>query len=298
MRIVTRPDMDGLVCAVILLEAETIDAPILWIEPNDIQNRRADIREGDILANLPYDPRCSMWFDHHYTNRIDTPFEGAFRIAPSAAGIVYDYYRDRLERSYDELIVETDRIDAADLTREQVLTPERFPYIHLSMTIKNRDASDETYWNLLVNLLRKSPITSVMSHPEVIRRCEAVVRENTAYVDILRDHTVQDEGVTLTDLRPFGSTPPNGNRFLVYSLYPDAYASIKVRLDHKDTRRIILSVGHSIFNTTCRVNVGEMLSGFNGGGHFGAGACTFPMDLADQNIPEIIRILKANQPAK
>jgi hypothetical protein len=29
-----------------------------------------EIRKGDTIANLPYDDRCTLWFDHHYTNRI------------------------------------------------------------------------------------------------------------------------------------------------------------------------------------------------------------------------------------
>ena len=33
MRVVTRPDFDGVVCAVLLHDAETISAPTLWVEP-------------------------------------------------------------------------------------------------------------------------------------------------------------------------------------------------------------------------------------------------------------------------
>ena len=88
MRIVTRPDFDGLVCAVLLFEAENITEPVKWVEPHEIQKKLVDIKDGDIMANLPYDERCSMWFDHHYSNMIDKTFEGSFGIAPSAAGVV------------------------------------------------------------------------------------------------------------------------------------------------------------------------------------------------------------------
>jgi hypothetical protein len=37
MRIVTRPDFDGIVCAVLLFEALDIKEPVLWVEPNHVQ---------------------------------------------------------------------------------------------------------------------------------------------------------------------------------------------------------------------------------------------------------------------
>ncbi len=63
MRLVTRGDLDGLTCAVLLSLNEEIDS-ISLIHPQDISDGRADIRPGDIIANLPYHPGCAMWFDH------------------------------------------------------------------------------------------------------------------------------------------------------------------------------------------------------------------------------------------
>ena len=70
MRIVTRPDFDGVVCAALLCEAEDITEPVKWVEPSDMQKAMIEIRQGDIIANLPYNEKCSLWFDHHYTNII------------------------------------------------------------------------------------------------------------------------------------------------------------------------------------------------------------------------------------
>ena len=104
MRIVTRPDFDGIVCAVLLYEVETIDQPIKWVSPNDMQKNRVEIKEGDIIANLPYNENCSLWFDHHFSNQLRRPVAGVFRIAPSAAGIVYEgnyeVYQILLEEYY------------------------------------------------------------------------------------------------------------------------------------------------------------------------------------------------------
>ena len=91
MRIVTRPDFDGVVCAVLLSDALKIKEAVKWVEPNAVQRGLVEIRKGDIIANLPYHDRCTLWFDHHYTNRIYRSFNGAFEIAPSAAGIIFKY---------------------------------------------------------------------------------------------------------------------------------------------------------------------------------------------------------------
>ena len=90
MRLVTRGDLDGLTSAVIITAKEPIDEVVL-VHPQDITDKRVEIRSDDILANVPYDPRCGMWFDHHLlTDSNERPpekFEGRYGLAPSAEEI-------------------------------------------------------------------------------------------------------------------------------------------------------------------------------------------------------------------
>ncbi|MBN1932016.1 MAG: exopolyphosphatase [Desulfobacterales bacterium] len=295
MRIVTRPDFDGVVCAVLLFEAENIDVPVKWVEPNEMQGGLVDIQQDDIIANLPYDDRCALWFDHHYTNKINKTFKGAFKIAPSAAGIIFDYYSENFRRDYSELIKETDKIDAADLSLDEVLHPENYPYLLLSMTVSDHNKADEFYWNRLIDLLRKYEIEEVLEDSEVKQRCLTIIQQNMEYREILKENTKLKAHISITDFRSFNKTPI-GNRFLVYSLFPESVVNIKIRYDNEDREKLIVSVGHSIFNRNCNVNVGLMLSRFNGGGHGGAGACTFHVSKADDYIPKIIEILLRNEP--
>ena len=44
MRIVTRPDFDGVVCAMLIYEAENINEPVKWVQPNDMQKGLVTIR--------------------------------------------------------------------------------------------------------------------------------------------------------------------------------------------------------------------------------------------------------------
>ncbi len=294
MRIVTRPDFDGIVCAVLLSEIFPIRQPVVWIEPAELQRGRVDIRKGDIIANLPYRDNCSLWFDHHYTNRIYRSFNGVFKIAPSAAGLIYEHYKDQFKRDFEELVIATDKIDSADLTLDEVQHPEKYNYVLLSMTVFNGDPSSERYWNKLVELIRKFEIREVLDDPEVKRRCEGIIEQNKQYTRLLKENTRLEKNVAITDLRHLPKIPA-GNRFLVYSLYPDAHVNVRIRYDEQDKELIAVSVGHSIFNTDCKVNAGLLLSEFDGGGHRGAASTRFCASKADDYIPRIIDALQKNE---
>ena len=298
MRIVTRPDFDGIVCAVLISRAERIKGPVNWLEPGDVQNGQADIKEGDIMANLPYDARCTLWFDHHVSNRPESEVAGAFKIAPSAAGVVYEYYRKqgKLENDgYDRLVHWADIIDAAELTEDHVLYPEKYPYVILSMTVRNRDESDPPYWEKLVDLLKHRSIEEVMENEEVKTRKETIIRENRAWESILRENSVIHDGICVTDFRHY-EDPPSGNRFLAYSIFPETIATIKIRYADPDKDKVLVSIGHSIFNDKCRVNVGRLLSKYGGGGHKGAGGCTLDTAVADRKIRELLTVMRENRP--
>ena len=296
MRVVTRPDFDGIVCAVLIYEAEEIDSPVLWIEPGLVQKGDVDIRDGDIMANLPYDERCSLWFDHHVSNGPNHDIKGSFKVAPSAAGVAYEYYKKqgKLKKNFDELIRETDIIDSASLTENQVLYPEKYPYILLSMTIKNHDESDPPYWNRLVSLLRQKNISDIMNDNEVRKRCQSVIEENRVFADILKKYTQLHDNISVCDFRSMEKVP-SGNRFLTYCLFPETMANVRIRYDHENKNYVILSIGHSIFNKSCKVNIGKLLSNYGGGGHAGAGGCTLDAAEADGTIQDIIEILRKNQ---
>ena len=295
MRIVTRPDFDGIVCAVLLRRAESIDTDIYWVEPHEIQAGKADILKGDIICNLPYVKGCELWFDHHVSNSPPGPIKGAFEIAPSAAGLVYRYYQagGKLDNQYDELVLNTDIIDAAALDQDQVRRPEKYPYILLSMTIKNQAYKDRAYWNLLVDLLMDSPIQRILEAPEVKRRCDSVIRENAAYESRLMAHTKVRRHISVTDFRSLDPVP-EGNRFLTYTLFPESMASVKIRFARPDQNQVQISIGRSIFNNGCRVNIGKLLARFGGGGHAGAGGCTLDAETADPKIEQILEVLYQN----
>jgi hypothetical protein len=295
MRIVTRPDFDGVVCAVLISDALGIEKPVHWVEPNDFAKGSADIRSGDIIANLPYHPDCGAWFDHHATNRIDRPYKGLFRAAPSAARNVFDYFAGTFKRDYGELVYWADRIDSADFTQDEVLHPEKYAYVLLSMSVTGEKGKEEKYWNKLVRLLREADVAQALAEPDVEARCRTVIEENREYVGWLRKFTRIEGPVAVTDFRSL-DPPPSGNRFLSYSLFPDTVVSIRIRYEDPQKQTVVASIGHSIFNRNCNVHVGRLLAAFGGGGHRGAASARFPVDRADSYLAQILSALVANQP--
>jgi hypothetical protein len=293
-RIVTRPDFDGIVCAVLLKEALGRELPVYWAQPNDVQKGRIRITHGDVLANLPYSTDCALWFDHHISNEIPGPYNGLYRVAPSAAGLIYEYYNATLSPRFDTLVGHADKIDDAQLSLDEILHPERYPYILLSMTISSGSTDCYAFCDHLVELLRTRPIEHILIDPQVKQRCDRVITENQAYENHLKQHTQVQQAVSITDFRNLDPAP-NGNRFLVYSLFPEAFVNMKI-FHEKD--KTVIKIGHSIINRNCRVNAGALLSKYGGGGHRGAGACRLDNALADQKISEILQILIDNRPSE
>ena len=295
MRLITRPDLDGLTCGVLLDVVEDIDE-VVFVEPQDMQKGRVDVRSEDIVANLPYDPRCALWFDHHISNRLPegTTFRGAFHIDPSAARTVYNYYRDpRLDR-YRELLEATDRVDAALLSLDDVLHPQGYVLLSLSLDPRSNFENSDAYYHQLLEWLKVEPIDAILKHEVVAERCTRILDEQRSFEALLRRHSRIDGEVVVVDLR--GIDPlPVGSRFLVYALFPDCSASVKVYPARNAPGHVGISLGHSIFKRVQKVNVGYLCARYGGGGHFGAASCSVPAGRADQVVEEVIAVLKRNE---
>jgi oligoribonuclease NrnB/cAMP/cGMP phosphodiesterase (DHH superfamily) len=291
-RIITRPDFDGIVCAALIREGLGQNLPICWAQPNDVQNDRINVSPDDIIANLPLSGECALWFDHHISNAVKRPYKGIYRVAPSAAGLIYEYFHASLSPRFDTLVAQADKIDDAQLNLDEILHPERYPYILVSMTTSAGSGENEAYWNHMVELLRTASIEQILKDPQVKLRCNRVIAENKDYETHLKRYTRVQQAVSITDFRDLDPVP-NGNRFLVYSLFPESFVNMKI---FHEKNKTAIKIGHSIINRTCKVNVGGLLARYGGGGHRGAGACRLNNTEAQIKIPEILQILIGNQP--
>lgn len=311
MRLVTRADFDGLVCGALVTKFEPIDS-YLFVEPKFMQDGLVEIRRGDIITNLPYHPNCTLWFDHHITNTtpdFEKPImlgKGGFRLAPSAARVVYEYYTELGSRQQaagsgqmppDEmlsflntermkyLLHEADRIDAGKLAQQDVLDPQG--YVLISMTTDGRNTGDEPYWLRIIELLRDAALEETLADPEVKKRCQKIRDEQEKLRKLLLERTTMKGNVIYCDLRGVKDIP-DGNRFLIFTLFPKGNIQVKVTHDSQRENTTAISVGYNIFNPTSNVNVGELLKNYGGGGHKVVGSSRVPNEKAEQAIKEIL----------
>ncbi|MFC1746112.1 exopolyphosphatase [Candidatus Riflebacteria bacterium] len=288
MNLITRADLDGITCAVLLKQVEQIDS-IRYVVPKNMQDGKVEVYTDDIIANLPYHENCFLWFDHHASNEVISTYKGNFFIAASAARVVYHYsaYDRNKFQPFLELLEETDRVDSAQLRLEDIKSPTNFFLLSLTLEGGEGTAVDDDYRNKVVELLCKMEISEVLEDREVKERYMKIIDAQNSFQQILLKKSRLEKNVIITDFRP--EHRAEGNRFTIYSLFPDG--NISLNIYHKKEQNLcVVSVGHSIFNQTCQVHVGDLCQKFGGGGHRGAGTCRFPIEEESEKVPQIIKL--------
>lgn len=301
MRLITRSDFDGLICGMLLKEAGIIDS---WqfVHPKDLQDGLFQPTENDVLANVPYVPGCGMWFDHHTSenDRVgwSKDVRGESRMAPSAARIIYEYYGGAEKfPAYGDMIEAVDKVDSGQLSKEEILNPKGWILLGFlsdprtglgrfrEFRISNYQLMEE-----LINHCRNMSIEDILEQPDVKERVELYFEQTRRFTEMVHTHTKVERNVIVTDLRDV-SPIYTGNRFLIYSLYPEQNVSVWI-VDGKQKQNVSIACGYSILNRTCAVDIGALMLKHGGGGHRMVGTCQTPYSEADDRIREIVDALK------
>ncbi len=297
MRLITRGDVDGLACAVFVTLKEKIES-IKFAHPKDMQDGLVEVTHNDIICNLPYHPNCKLWFDHHVSEETRDEkvkagsYEGKYGHAPSAARLVYEYYDDPQLIKYNEFLVAVDKMDSATLTVEDVTNPKDWMLLMFSLDPRSSLGDFEYYFFQLIDWIKTLSLKDIMKKPEVALRCDYVLSEKEDFEKALTKHTHVDGNVIITDFRDVGIVPM-GNRFLVYTLFPEGNISIRIFWG-KEKQNVVVAAGHNIFKRDSRTNIGSLFQKYGGGGHAGAGTCQLPADTAEEQIKEIIDQMKSD----
>lgn len=301
MRLLTRSDFDGLVCAALLKELGVIDS---WkfVHPKDMQDGLVEVASDDVLANIPYVKGCAFWFDHHESEKDrlgDIVFEGASRPADSAARVIYEYYggAEKLPSRFAEIIAAVDKIDSAKLSIDEIQNPSGWILLGFIMDPRTglgrfHDFRISNYqlMETLIDQCRNQDIDDILEHPDVAERVEVYQEQNAFFRDMVKTFTRVDGNVIITDLRGV-ETLYTGNRFLVYSLYPEQNISLWV-IDGREKQNCPIAVGHSILNRTSKTNVGALMLKYGGGGHQQVGTCQVPYDETSAVIAKLVKAMK------
>lgn len=297
MRLVTRSDFDGLACGALLKEAGVIDCS-KFAHPKDLQDGLVEINGNDCLANVPYVPGCGLWFDHHSSeferNALSGKYVGESRIAPSCARIVYEYYggAERFPNA-GPMMAAVDKVDSGNLTREEILNPTGWVLLGFLMDPRtglgrwrNFTISNYQLMEKLIDCCRTMTIEEILALPDVKERLETYFEQAEKFRAMVQAHTRVEKNVIISDLR--GVEPIySGNRFLIYSLYPDANISVWI-VSGKGGQGCSCAVGYSVLNRTSNVDVGSLMLKYGGGGHKAVGTCQFPNETMDGQIEKLL----------
>ncbi|MDR0831894.1 MAG: exopolyphosphatase [Bacillales bacterium] len=311
MRLLTRSDFDGLACGTILKELGLIEDGVKFVHPKDIQDGIILANGNDVLANIPYVEGAGLWFDHHSSEEIrlgdmkDIP--GKREITPSCARIVYEYYGGKKKfPHFEEMIKYVDRVDSGNLTREEVLNPKGWVLLGFIMDPRTglgrfrnfRIPNYQLMEKLMIDLQTKE-ISEILKDVDVAERIELYNEQTRLFKAMIEKHTRIEGNVIVTDLRGVEQIY-TGNRFYIYSLYPEQNISIWL-VDGRKVDGVAMNcsfaVGYSILNRTCKTNVGALMLQYGGGGHHQVGTCQVENTNVDFVLDALVKKMLIDEEA-
>ncbi|HRK23931.1 MAG TPA: exopolyphosphatase [Beijerinckiaceae bacterium] len=291
-RLITRSDMDGLVCGTLLKELGLVER-IDFVHPKDMQDGKIAVGAGDISTNLPYVPGIHVAFDHHESEgkRIaDKPANHIIDVkAPSAARVVYDFFGGKavFPNISDAMMVAVDKADAARFNRDDVLDAKGWELLSFLMDARTGlgrfrqfRISNYQLMMMLIDACRQhASIEEILALPDVRERVDLYkAHEELSRTQIQRCTRIEHP-LAVLDLRG-EETIYASNRFMIYALFPDATISCHVMWG-REKQNTVLAFGKSIFDRSNRTNIGELMLEFGGGGHAAAGTCQIANDKAE-----------------
>lgn len=301
-RLVTRSDFDGLICAVLFRELDMI-GDITFVHPKDMQDGTVAIGPNDITTNLPYTAEAHMVFDHHSSEKLRNAdvMPNNYIMdskAPSAARVVYDHFGGRatFPKITDEVMDAVDKADSAQYSKSDILHPSDWTLLNFILdprtglgrfhdfTISNYDLMME-----VIDYCRNHTIQEILALPHVRERTDLYFAHEEKARQQLSSLAQVHGNLVVLDLRE-QETIWVANRFLLYALFPQCNVSMHVMWGFKK-QNTVFALGASILDRSNKVNLGELMLGYGGGGHRGAATCQVPHEKAPEVMQELITTL-------
>lgn len=304
-RLITRSDLDGLVCATLLKHLDII-SEIVFVHPKDVQDGKVEITENDITTNLPYQPGAYMCFDHHHSeltrNAGNMPENYILDIkAPSAAQVVYEYYggAPAFPGLMEDIMDGVNDADSAQFSKDEVLNPTGWVLLNFitdSRTglgrFRHFRVSNYTLMMDLIDMCKVARnIDDVLINPDIQERVQFYKNSAKKAEEQLKRCSVVYDKVVVFDTRNEEEIYPT-NRFMIYALFPEVPISIHQMWGLRK-QNTVLAIGKSIFNRGSKADIGNLMLNYNGGGHIAAGTCQLDNEKADDQLKEIVDALNA-----
>jgi nanoRNase/pAp phosphatase (c-di-AMP/oligoRNAs hydrolase) len=305
-RLITRSDMDGLVCAVLLKEMNIVE-DVTFAHPKDMQDGLIDVDQNDITTNLPYAEGVYLAFDHHASeveragkNKKDNHIIDA--AAHSAARVVYDYFggADAFPNISEDMMAAVDKADSASFTKDDILNPQGWELLSFLMDSRTglgrfRDFNISNY-QLMMKLIdacrQHATINDILALPDVKERVDLYFEQQIKFREQIERCARVHDNLVVLDLRN-EDTIWAGNRFVIYALFPQCNISCHVMWG-KNKQNTVFAVGKSILKRDSKTHVGHLMLEYGGGGHEAAGTCQIENLRAEEQLQTLIEKINAD----
>ena len=191
-----------------------------------------------------------------------------------------------------------DKVDSGNLTIDEIQNPTGWILVGFLMDPRtglgrwrNFTISNYQLMEKLIDACRTMTTEQILSLPDVKERIETYFEQNEKFMEMVRQYTRIDGNLIISDLR--GVNPIySGNRFLIYSMYPEQNISAWI-VSGRGGAGCSAACGYSILNKTSNVDVGSLMLKYGGGGHRKVGTCQFTDENMDAELPKMLAELSA-----
>jgi nanoRNase/pAp phosphatase (c-di-AMP/oligoRNAs hydrolase) len=214
--------------------------------------------------------------------------------------VIYEYYggKETFDNPHiDDLIRAVDKADSGNFAEEEILNPKGWELLSFVMDPRTglgryRDYRISNY-NLMMDMIdycRSKTVEEILEIEDVKERTRRYFEQDRLFKEMARATTTIHGNIIVMDLRNQEEIY-TGNRFVLYSLYPDQNVSIQVMWGFQ-RQNIVMTCGYSIVNRTCTADVGSLMLKHGGGGHKKVGTCQIAVEEADGVLETLIEQLK------
>lgn len=299
-KLLTRADLDGIMSAVLLKKFNLVDE-VEFCHPKDVQDGLIKITENNVITNLPYNENAKFVFDHHFyddvraynkkSNHIINP------VAKSSTRVIYEYFggADKFPKEWQELVLSVDKADSGDLTIDEITNPSEFlllnyildPRTGLGRYDEQFRLKNFEFMQYIIELMQTTTdIHDILLMPDVKARVDFYKQEQSEFIEQLKRCSKIFNNVIFVNYKDEERIHV-GNRFMIYTLYPECNVSIHQIMGNKKDKTVY-AVGKSIVNRTSQANISEIMSLHGGGGHRNAGTCQVPHNRANDVLKQIL----------
>ena len=137
----------------------------------------------------------------------------------------------------------------------------------------------------MIEFCRHHEAEEILAHPDVQERVKRYNEHVPLFKKMLQDNSKVHDKLVVTDLRNTDEIYC-GNRFMLYTLYPECNISMQIMWGMQK-QNVVATLGYSILNRTCKINVGSLMLKYGGGGHPQVGTCQIPLDRSESILQEL-----------